>query len=173
MIPQLRNKVLRRLARLLLGSGTFRCHLGEFDANLDPRFLRAASLLRNASDEEAVFVRKLVNDIAPDVPLWVLHETGGKTAGFFVEFGAADGVSLSNTYLLERSYAWRGIVAEPNPVWHAALKRNRTAAIDLRCVFTTTGARVKFAATNSAVLGTIAEFASCDGHAQSRRDHRI
>src|SRR5712691_1345771 len=77
----------------------------------------------------------------------VLHETGGRTGGFFVEFGAADGVSLSTTYLLERDYNWQGIVAEANPVWHAALKRNRQAAIDLRCVFTTTGARVKFAAT--------------------------
>src|SRR5580704_7562454 len=173
MIPQLRNYVLRRLATLLIESGTFRRHLGELDANFDPRFLRAAGLLRNASDQEAIFARNLVNDIAPDIPLWVLHETRDKTGGFFVEFGAADGVSLSNTYLLERDYAWRGIVAEPNPVWHAALERNRTAAIDLRCVFTTTGARVKFAATQAAVLGTIAEFASCDGHALSRRDHQI
>ena len=33
--------------------------------------------------------------------LWVLEQTGMKRGGYFVEFGATDGVLLSNTYLLE------------------------------------------------------------------------
>ncbi|MEA2989895.1 MAG: hypothetical protein QOG83_2606 [Alphaproteobacteria bacterium] len=45
----------------------------------------------------------------------MLHETGRKTSGYFVEFGATDGSNLSNTYLLERDFGWHGILAEPNP----------------------------------------------------------
>jgi FkbM family methyltransferase len=176
-IGDLRNVVLRHAARVLLKSGTFRRHLGAFDPDFDPQFLRAAGLIRNASDEEALFVRDLVSgresnaDAQQD--LWVVHETKHKVGGYFVEFGAADGIIGSNTLLLERDFGWRGILAEPNPVWHDALKRNRSAAIDYRCVFDRTGDQVKFAATKHAGLATIVDFVSTDGHAKARAEHQV
>jgi FkbM family methyltransferase len=180
MIGELRSVVLRHAASILAKSGTFRRHLGAFDRNLDPDFLRAVSLIRGASDREALFVRDLVNPTGTThsnadqhQDLWVLHETQHKTGGFFVEFGAADGLSGSNTLLLEREFGWRGILAEPNPAWHAGLKRNRTAQVDFRCVFKTTGDHVKFAATRHAALATIADFAISDGHTPSRAEHEI
>ena len=36
-------------------------------------------------------------------------------SGTFVEIGAFDGVNLSNTYMLERCYDWRGLLIEANP----------------------------------------------------------
>lgn len=176
----LRSAVLRRLARILIRSGTFRRHLGTIDRDYDPDFLHAARFLRGASDAEALFVRELVNEVRPPhanadqhQDLWVLHETSRKRGGFFVEFGAMDGIAGSNTLLLEREFGWRGILAEPNPVWHAALARNRTARFDHRCVFKTTGERIAFAATKHSGLATITEFAASDGHAQSRTEHEI
>ena len=53
--------------------------------------------------------------------LFVLSELGLKRSGYFVEFGAASGESLSNTHLLEKSFDWQGILAEPAKYWHPAL----------------------------------------------------
>ena len=35
--------------------------------------------------------------------------------GFFVELGANDGISQSNTYFLEKNKKWKGVLVEPNP----------------------------------------------------------
>jgi FkbM family methyltransferase len=177
IIPTLRDRVLARAARILIKSGTFRRHLAALDRTLDPDFLQAAGLIRNATDDEALFVRDLVSDGKSHAQLrqdlWVLHETRHKRSGYFVEFGATDGVHLSNTCLLEREFGWRGILAEPNPAWHAALRQNRKADIDLRCVFGRSGERVAFAATEHPELATIVGYESNDGHRRARQDHSV
>jgi FkbM family methyltransferase len=177
IIPTLRDRVLARAARILIKSGTFRRHLAALDGTLDPDFLQAAGLIRNATDDEALFVRDLVSDSNSFAQLhqdlWVLHETRHERNGYFVEFGATDGVNLSNTCLLEREFGWRGILAEPNPAWHSSLRQNRNAAIDLRCVFGRTGEHVAFAATKHPELATIVGYGSNDGHRQARLDHTI
>ena len=139
--------------------------------------MQAAGLIRNATDDEALFVRDLVSDSKSFAQLrqdlWVLHETRHKRNGYFVEFGAADGVNLSNTCLLEREFGWRGILAEPNPAWHAALRQNRKADIDLRCVFGRSGERVAFAATKHPELATIVGYEFNDGHRLARQDRTV
>lgn len=104
--------------------------------------------------------------------LFVLHMLGGRRNGYFVEFGATDGVSLSNTCLLERSFGWRGICAEPCRRWHPELKKNRRCAIDTRCVWSRTGDHLRFAESDDAVYSTVKAFADSDGHAELRRDAR-
>ena len=67
-----------------------------------------------------------------------------KKNGFFVEFGACDGFSFSNTWVLEKFFDWNGLLAEPNPQWHSAIKQNRGCKIDLRAVAARTGEFVEF-----------------------------
>jgi FkbM family methyltransferase len=63
---------------------------------------------------------------------------------FFVEFGATDGVGLSNTHLLEKQFGWQGILAEPAKCWHQALQANRHCTIDFRCITEESGRLVDF-----------------------------
>lgn len=101
--------------------------------------------------------------------LWVGYELGDQRGGFFVEFGATNGRTNSNSWLLETTYGWNGILAEPNPIWHEDLARNRRCTIDRRCVFTRSGETLSFAATEDPELGGIAATAEHDHYAPVRR----
>lgn len=102
--------------------------------------------------------------------LFILLETKAKRDGFFVEFGATNGIELSNTYLLEKEYGWTGILAEPARCWHQQLKNNRISKLDFRCVWKESGQKLEFNETNSPELSTINSFSSCDNHSSSRAD---
>ncbi len=102
--------------------------------------------------------------------LWVLEQTGHKRDGFFVEFGATDGVLLSNTWLLEADYGWRGICAEPNPQFFAKLRANRNCTLAPDCIMGQSGQSVEFILANE--FGGAADFADYDSHASKRAAFR-
>jgi FkbM family methyltransferase len=57
--------------------------------------------------------------------LELLKFYNNKKDGFFIEIGASDGIELSNTYLLEKEYNWKGICVEPIPKRFELLCKNR------------------------------------------------
>lgn len=57
--------------------------------------------------------------------LEVLKFYNFKENGFFIEIGASDGISLSNTYLLETNFNWKGICVEVIPTRFELLCKNR------------------------------------------------
>lgn len=99
--------------------------------------------------------------------LWVLEKTGHMKGGFFVEFGATDGIRLSNTFLLETEFGWKGICAEPNPELFEQLKANRRCITASACIAGRSGDEVDFILADA--YGGISKFAAQDQHA-SRRD---
>jgi len=102
--------------------------------------------------------------------LFVLAFSNFKKGGYFVEFGATDGLTLSNTYLLEKKFGWNGILAEPGKKWEKSLRQNRDAEIDTRCVYSSTGESVRFTEVKKGEFSTITNFANSDHHSKKRVD---
>lgn len=91
--------------------------------------------------------------------LLVLANTNYKRGGYFVEFGATNGILLSNSFLLEQSYGWKGILAEPGRVWNAELLSNRpNSKISTQCVWERSNQILDFNETQDPENSTISMF---------------
>jgi FkbM family methyltransferase len=108
--------------------------------------------------------RRSMSQLGQD--LWVLEKSAYKRGGFFVEFGATDGVLLSNTYLLEKEFAWTGLCAEPNPKMFEQLRRNRKCVVSDACIAAASGKEVDFVFAGA--FGGMAEHCSADLHRERR-----
>ena len=102
--------------------------------------------------------------------LFVLSSLDFKRGGFFVEFGAAEGVGLSNTWLLEKQFGWRGILSEPARSYAPELRANRDCSIDTRCVWSRSGETIAFREASNRVLSTIDRFSEGDMHSAARKE---
>ena len=102
--------------------------------------------------------------------LFVLSHLAFKKKGYFVEFGATNGVDLSNTHLMEKELGWVGILAEPANCWHKDLIRNRSCNIEMACVWIDSNSTLIFNQTNVAELSTISRYSDTDLHSDSRKE---
>ena len=105
--------------------------------------------------------------------LLVLSQLDFKKNGYFVEFGATDGITLSNSYLLEKKFGWKGILSEPAKKWHGNLIENRSAHISFDCVWRESEKEISFNETLTGEFSTIYEFSASDIHASSRKQGKI
>ncbi len=100
--------------------------------------------------------------------IFVLSHLNFKNNGYFVEFGATNGISLSNTFLLETQFGWSGILAEPAKCWHIDLENNRNCNIESKCVWIDSHSTLTFNEVSNAELSTIKLFSDNDHHSKSR-----
>lgn len=84
--------------------------------------------------------------------LWVAYELDGKRDGYFVDFGATNGLTMSNSVFLEREFGWTGICAEPNPTFHEKLFKARKCHISTKCVHSKTGDTIDFVCATRAMF---------------------
>ena len=79
---------------------------------------------------------------------------GGKRGGVFVDIGAYDGVTFSNTLMLERDRGWTGICIEPLPDVFAVLRQSRQCVCVQACMGNREEAAVDFLSVQSPATPT-------------------
>jgi len=75
---------------------------------------------------------------------WVLDKMHYRKDGFFVDIGAGDGVTGSNTFILEKFYNWFGICVDPNPTWLKSLCGSRDTIISDLAIWNESGKILDF-----------------------------
>jgi FkbM family methyltransferase len=134
----------------------------------DIDFLLELRIPEQSSEQLFSLLRNSKSQLRQD--LFALSEVGFKRDGFFVEFGATNGIDLSNTYLLENAFGWSGILAEPARKWHQALKNNRSCNIETDCVWRESSSTLTFIEVDRGEFSTIKSFSGSDS-GSARRKH--
>ena len=81
----------------------------------------------------------------------------------YLEFGATNGIDLSNTYMLENEFSWSGSLAEPDQNWIDDLRKNRpNSNIISKCIWSTSGKKLNFFSSNTHVLSSLDDFKYSD-----------
>ena len=92
--------------------------------------------------------------VAQDI--WASYENDGKKGGYFVDFGATNGTTLSNSLMLERQFGWSGIVSEPNPIFHERLHKTRKCHISTKCVHSISRETLPFICSTRPMMSRLA-----------------
>ena len=88
---------------------------------------------------------------------------GDKFDKTFFEFGATNGIDLSNSYTLETLLNWKGALSEPSPQWHSELKKNRPETdIITDCIWSESEKKLDFFVSDIGVLSSLNDFKESD-----------
>ena len=133
-----------------------------------PKFFDLNSLISSSDNElidfyTFIFNNKNISHSQLFQDLFVLHLLGMKREGKYLEFGATNGIELSNSLLLEKEFGWSGVLAEPSPQWQTQLKVNRPKSqLINECIYSETGKSINFFVSKVGVLSTIEDFRDSD-----------
>jgi len=89
----------------------------------------------------------------------LVEATGGAT-GSFVEIGALDGVTFSNTIALERCLGWRGLLIEGNPINYRQLASSGRLSQKVHRAVCSGRGEVEFTERGGAVAGQLSTMAA-------------
>jgi FkbM family methyltransferase len=168
MRPAVKNLVRGALKKLDIGITRYK-QLQQFERN--NRAADDIELLLELPDKHKVQLLRILGHSRSQLrqDLFVLSELDFKRDGFFVEVGAASGVDLSNTFLLEKEFGWRGILAEPAKRWHKELMANRSCHIEANCVWRESNITLAFNEVESAEFSTVDSYSSSDSYSKVRK----
>ncbi len=122
-------------------------------------------------EENKIFLKKFINSFKKikDIKSQLYQDVfahfiiGNKFDKTFLEFGATDGLDLSNSYMLENSLGWKGVLSEPSTQWYNSLRENRkNTEIITKCIWTESGKTLDFFMSNEGVYSTLKNFIEND-----------
>lgn len=99
--------------------------------------------------------------------LWVDTVFGQHRGGFFLDFGAFDGITISNTFFLERQRGWTGICVEPNPTFYPCLCAVRNCITVNAALWPQSRQTLRLLDAHG--LSSLSQFADADDNATRRR----
>lgn len=87
----------------------------------------------------------------------------GKSKGFFVELGAADGLQFSNSYVFEMM-GWQVLLLEPHPGLYETCQKNRPGSVVVQAVAGPTNAEgeIDFFCAEGATRPSLLSFSEVD-----------
>ena len=116
-----------------------------------------SNFINSIKNKKGTIKSQLYQDVFAD---FFINNDYDKT---FLEFGATDGLELSNSYILENYSNWTGVLGEPDPQWHERLKINRpNSKIVTECIWKDSNEEIEFLSSDSGVLSTISSFRYSD-----------
>jgi len=139
--------------------------------NLKNYISKLEFLISHFNKAQAEFILENIRSSKSQInqDLFVLSELKLKKNGYFVEVGAANGIYLSNTFILEKVFNWNGLLVEPAKIWHKELKQNRDSNLDFRCVLGNSNGLVTFTESEDSEYSTVKKFKSNDLHKDLRK----
>lgn len=154
------NKILKKFNLRLMKYSTYEKAIFN-DRSFDFNFIHQIKNQENLSKTMRYFSQSH-SQLRQD--LFALNQLNFKKNGFFVEFGATDGINLSNTHLLEKEFNWNGILAEPAKGYHKELSKNRNCYIEKNLVWKDSKSKLIFIEASIKELSTIKEYSKLDYH---------
>ena len=124
-----------------------------------------AEISKNCSSDVLDLMEKSKAQLRQDI--FAIIELDFMSGGFFVDFGAYDGITLSNSYMLEKHFGFKGILSEPNPKFAKMIPKYRKAVVEEKCVWSASGEILEF--VDAGKISTIKDFADSDMHAHLRQ----
>ena len=112
-----------------------------------------SNFIKSVRDKSKIFKSQLLQDVFAS---FIVGDLFDKT---FLEFCATDGISLSNSYMLEKNLGWTGVLAAPSPQWHLELKKNRpNTTIITDCIWKCSGEKLDFFMSDIGIYSSLNDY---------------
>jgi hypothetical protein len=98
---------------------------------------------------------------------WVCEVFKYKNSGFFLDFGAFEGLLHDNTFYLEKFLKWKGILVEPNPIPYESACSVRSCITINAALYDKSRQSLQF--TDSHGLSSLIDYADSDCNKELRK----